>query len=48
VWVRAAHAPVRRAEPADAALYRCGCGKGFMAAVSTVVTCPACGELQAW
>jgi hypothetical protein len=34
--------------PEDAALYLCGCGKSFTAAVSTWVTCPACGHEQAW
>ena len=44
--------PVRRASPApvpeDAALYVCGCGNAFTAAVTTGVTCPSCGHGQAW
>jgi hypothetical protein len=32
----------------DRALYRCGCGHAFTAAVSTSVGCPSCGETQAW
>jgi hypothetical protein len=34
--------------PEDAALYHCGCGMGFVAAVTSNVTCPACGQEQAW
>jgi hypothetical protein len=34
--------------PEDAALYHCGCGTGFVAAVTSNVTCPACGQEQAW
>jgi hypothetical protein len=34
--------------PEDAALYTCGCGKGFVAAVTTSVTCPSCGHGQLW
>jgi hypothetical protein len=34
--------------PEDRALYRCGCGSSFPAAVSTTVTCPSCGSPQAW
>jgi hypothetical protein len=34
--------------PEDAALYVCGCGNAFTAAVTTSVTCPACGDGQAW
>ena len=48
-------APRRRASarasqpvPEDAALYVCGCGTAFTAGVSTSVTCPACGDGQAW
>jgi hypothetical protein len=40
-----------RSRPAvqeDKALYRCVCGSAFTAAVTTGVTCPACGEEQAW
>jgi hypothetical protein len=32
----------------DRALYGCGCGLIFEAAVSTSVECPHCGEPQAW
>lgn len=32
----------------DAALYVCGCGEGFTAAVTTSVTCPSCGHGQPW
>lgn len=32
----------------DAALYRCGCGYVFKAAVTTSVGCPHCGTAQAW
>jgi uncharacterized protein (DUF983 family) len=46
--VRPARAALRGRMPEDAALYRCGCGKAFTAAVSTCVTCPGCGEPQAW
>jgi hypothetical protein len=34
--------------PQDSALYTCGCGVAFQAAVSTSVTCPHCGAGQAW
>lgn len=34
--------------PQDTALYRCGCGYIFDSAVSTTVTCPHCGNEQAW
>jgi hypothetical protein len=34
--------------PVDTALYSCGCGYLFSAAVSTTVTCPHCGTGQAW
>jgi hypothetical protein len=34
--------------PEDAALYVCGCGEGFTAAVTTRVICPRCGHGQAW
>lgn len=34
--------------PEDAALYMCGCGNAFTAAVTASVTCPACGDGQAW
>jgi hypothetical protein len=44
--------PVRRLCPApvpeDAALYVCGCGSAFTAAVTTGVTCPSCGHGQVW
>jgi hypothetical protein len=34
--------------PEDAARYVCGCGTAFMAAVTAGVTCPECGDAQAW
>lgn len=34
--------------PEDGALYRCRCGTAFTAAVTACVTCPTCGEGQAW
>jgi hypothetical protein len=34
--------------PQDSALYTCGCGVAFQAAVSTSVACPGCGADQAW
>ncbi|WP_445151568.1 hypothetical protein [Baekduia sp. Peel2402] len=34
--------------PQDSALYTCGCGVAFQAAVSTSVACPSCGADQAW
>ncbi|HET6505686.1 MAG TPA: hypothetical protein VFG42_02745 [Baekduia sp.] len=34
--------------PEDSALYTCGCGFAFQAAVSTSVACPRCGSGQAW
>jgi DNA-directed RNA polymerase subunit RPC12/RpoP len=34
--------------PEDAALYVCGCGNAFTAAVTASVTCPSCGDGQAW
>lgn len=34
--------------PEDHALYRCGCGFAFEAAVTTTVACPHCGSGQAW
>ncbi len=36
------------AVPEDAVLYNCACGNTFTAAVTATVTCPACGEAQAW
>lgn len=50
---RATTAPVRernkRANVSqDAALYSCGCGYVFTAAVTTSVGCPYCGAPQAW
>jgi hypothetical protein len=49
---RARPKAVRSAYPAtvpeDAALYVCGCGNAFTAAVTTGVTCPSCGHGQAW
>jgi hypothetical protein len=38
----------RSGGPEDRALYTCGCGNAFKAAVSTSVVCPNCGETQAW
>ncbi len=32
----------------DNAVYNCGCGMVFEAAVSTAVSCPNCGSHQAW
>ncbi|HWE33665.1 MAG TPA: hypothetical protein VG410_09280 [Solirubrobacteraceae bacterium] len=32
----------------DSALYNCGCGFVFEAAVTTSVDCPHCGNHQAW
>jgi hypothetical protein len=34
--------------PEDHACYRCGCGCVFEASVSTTVSCPHCGDAQAW
>jgi len=34
--------------PEDASIYVCGCGNTFTAAVTATVTCPACGDAQAW
>ncbi len=34
--------------PDDRARYVCGCGCAFDALVTTSVTCPHCGSLQAW
>ena len=34
--------------PQDMALYRCSCGYIFDSAVSTTVSCPHCGDEQAW
>jgi hypothetical protein len=34
--------------PVDTALYTCGCGYLFSAAVTTTVSCPHCGCDQAW
>ncbi len=49
-------APVHPAErrmrdaggPQDRAVYACGCGCLFEAAVSTSEGCPLCGAAQAW
>jgi hypothetical protein len=41
-------ATVRSVLPEDAALYVCACGNAFTAAVTAHVTCPACGDGQAW
>ena len=34
--------------PEDRAYYRCACGLGFRAEVSSTVDCPRCGSAQAW
>ncbi len=34
--------------PLDYASYTCQCGYVFAAAVTTSVTCPHCGDAQAW
>lgn len=34
--------------PQDRALYVCRCGSAFQADVSASVTCPHCGDPQAW
>ena len=34
--------------PEDAMLYVCACGNTFTPAVTATVTCPACGDGQAW
>jgi hypothetical protein len=34
--------------PLDEALYTCGCGAPFPAAVTASVACPACGGAQSW
>jgi hypothetical protein len=48
----AAEQPERRVRdaggPEDLAVYSCGCGMHFEAAVSTSVACPKCGAGQAW
>jgi hypothetical protein len=41
-------APAWPIVPEDAALYVCGCGNAFTAAVTASVTCPSCGDGQAW
>jgi hypothetical protein len=38
----------RAGGPLDNAVYTCGCGYLFSAAVSTTVVCPHCGCDQAW
>jgi len=38
----------RGAGSEDIALYACGCGYAFKAAVTTSVGCPHCGTEQAW
>jgi hypothetical protein len=38
----------RSGGPEDLALYSCGCGYAFKAAVTTSVGCPHCGTNQAW
>lgn len=44
----AADSARRAGGPEDRALYECGCGTRFVAAVSTSVDCPDCGCGQAW
>ena len=39
---------VREGGPQDRALYICRCGSAFQAAVSASVSCPHCGDAQAW
>ena len=34
--------------PEDTALFSCGCGYAFEAAVTTTVACPHCAAQQAW
>ena len=34
--------------PEDTALFSCGCGYAFQAAVTTTVACPHCSAEQAW
>lgn len=34
--------------PIDRACYTCACGMVFDAPVSTTVSCPHCGDTQAW
>lgn len=47
--VERAQARARRAgDSQDVALYSCGCGYAFEAAVTTSVGCPHCGADQAW
>jgi hypothetical protein len=45
-------APERRervaGRPEDEALYTCGCGCAFTAAVTASVACPHCGGAQSW
>jgi hypothetical protein len=38
----------RTPAPEDRALYTCSCGFVFTAGVTTSVSCPHCGEAQAW
>jgi hypothetical protein len=48
----AADAQARRVRaaggPLDRASYTCECGYVFLAAVTTTVQCPHCGDAQAW
>ena len=50
--VKPAPTPEERARraggPEDRALYTCGCGVAFDAAVLMDVSCPACGAAQSW
>ena len=47
-----APSPERRSRdaggPQDSACYECTCGYVFSASVSTSVSCPHCGQGQAW
>jgi len=38
----------RTGGPQDKALYICRCGSAFQAVVTASVSCPHCGDMQAW
>jgi hypothetical protein len=38
----------RTGGPQDQALYICRCGSAFQAVVTASVSCPHCGDMQAW
>jgi hypothetical protein len=38
----------RTGGPQDQALYICRCGSAFQAVVTASVSCPHCGDAQAW